>query len=146
VSSSVIFSWLSLSLSLSLSLQGLLVATGGFSIRFPEIARLGTEEVVSKGVSGNFFSFLAIFGTMSASFDFFFGILLPCFPLSQASQREFGVAGGSLLSYKLWRSLKTYVCMFFCFVTCFCKKNSCLYSSVVVFLISSGFSASSPEL
>jgi hypothetical protein len=42
---------LALSLSLSLSLQGLLLATGGFSIRFPEIARLGTEEVVSKGVS-----------------------------------------------------------------------------------------------
>jgi hypothetical protein len=54
--------------SLPLSLP---LATGGFSICFPEIARLGTEEVVSKGVSGNFSSFLAIFGTMSASFDLF---------------------------------------------------------------------------
>jgi len=62
---------LSLSLSLSLFFQGLRLASGGFSIRFPEIARLGTEEVVSKGVSGNFSSFLAIFGTMSASFDLF---------------------------------------------------------------------------
>jgi hypothetical protein len=65
VSSSVIFSWLSLSLSLSLSFQGLLLATGGFSIRFPEIARLGTEEVVSRGVSvsgvfGSRFELLAL--------------------------------------------------------------------------------------
>ncbi len=130
MSSSVIFSWL----SLSLFLQGLLLATGGFSIRFPEIARLGTEEVVSKGVSGNFFSFLAIFGTLSASFDLFFlGILLPCFSLSQASQPEFGVPGGGLLCYKLWRSLKTYVCMFSVLSLRFCNFFSCLYSSVVVF-------------
>jgi hypothetical protein len=116
VSSSVIFSWLSL--SLSLSLQGLLLATGGFSIRFPEIARLGTEEVVSKGVSGNFFFLPRNFRNNERQFRFFsFGVLLPCFPLSQASQREFGVAGGGFLCYKLWRSLKTYVCMFFCFVT-----------------------------
>jgi hypothetical protein len=58
---------------------------------------------------------------MSASFEFFLGILLPCFSLSQASQREFGVAGGGLLCYKLWRSLKTYVCMFFVLSLCFCN-------------------------
>jgi hypothetical protein len=83
VSSSVIFSWL----SLSLFLQGLLLATGGFSIRFPEIARLGTEEVVSKGVSavsGVFGSRFELLALLRSGVGFFLELLF-CLPLLRSA-------------------------------------------------------------